>query len=82
MGSRVVAPSKPLQPAVRGAIRLVETDGWRMMLTRGRQRQFRQPTKPGTVTISVKESLEISRGTFHSILRQAGFKGGRCDTLL
>lgn len=59
---------------VRDAIGLVEADGWRMMRTRGSHRQFRHPTKPGTVTISGKESLEIPRGTFNSILKQAGLK--------
>ena len=59
---------------VRDAIKLVQADGWRVDRIRGSHRQFRHPTKPGTVTISGKESLEIPRGTMNSILKQAGLK--------
>lgn len=59
---------------VRDAIKLVQAEGWLLDLTRGSHRQFRHPAKPGTVTISGKESLEIPRGTMNSILKQAGLK--------
>jgi predicted RNA binding protein YcfA (HicA-like mRNA interferase family) len=59
---------------VRDAIKLVQADGWWLERTRGSHRQFRHPTKPGTVTISGKEGLEIPRGTMNSILKQAGLK--------
>ncbi len=59
---------------VRDAIRLVEADGLRLVRTRGSHRQFRHATKPGAVTISGKEGLEIPPGTFNSILKQASLK--------
>jgi len=62
---------------VRDAIKLVQADGWTVDRIRGSHRQFRHPTKPGTVTISGKESLEIPRGTMNSILKQAGLKEWR-----
>ena len=53
-------------------IRLLEKNGWRLVRTRGSHRQFKNPSKPGTVTVAGKPSLEIPRGTLHSILKQAG----------
>jgi predicted RNA binding protein YcfA (HicA-like mRNA interferase family) len=57
---------------VREAIRLVEKDGWILVRQRGSHRQFHHPTKPGTVTIAGKPSLELDSKTEKSILRQAG----------
>ncbi|MEK7378522.1 MAG: type II toxin-antitoxin system HicA family toxin, partial [Candidatus Binatota bacterium] len=34
---------------VREVIRLLEADGWRLVVTEGSHRQFRHPTKPGRV---------------------------------
>jgi predicted RNA binding protein YcfA (HicA-like mRNA interferase family) len=62
---------------VRDAIRLIESDGWRLVATRGSHRQFKHATKPGRVTIAGKESEDLSPGTWNSILKQAGLKGGR-----
>ena len=59
---------------VREAIKLVERDGWVHVRTKGSHRQFHHPTKPGTVTIAGKLSIEIPPGTFNSILKQAGLK--------
>jgi predicted RNA binding protein YcfA (HicA-like mRNA interferase family) len=58
-------------------MRLIESDGWRLVATRGSHRQFKHPTKPGRVTIAGKESDDLSPGTWNSILKQAGQKGGR-----
>ena len=59
---------------VREAIRLIESDGWRLVRTRGSHRQFHHPTKPGTVTIAGKLSKTVPPGTMNSILKQAGLQ--------
>ncbi len=57
---------------VRDAIKLVEQDGWVLVRTQGSHRQYHHPTKPGTVTIAGKPSLDLGPKTERSILRQAG----------
>ncbi len=57
---------------VREAIRLIQNDGWVLVRQRGSHRQFHHPTKPGTVTIAGKPSLELDPKTEKSIMRQAG----------
>jgi predicted RNA binding protein YcfA (HicA-like mRNA interferase family) len=59
---------------VREAIQLIESDGWRLVRTKGSHRQFHHPSKPGTVTIAGKLGKDIPQGTMNSILRQAGLK--------
>lgn len=59
---------------VRELIRLLEEDGWQLNRTRGSHRQFKHPTKPGTVTVAGKEGLDIPPGTLHAILKQASVK--------
>ena len=59
---------------VREAIKLVESDGWRLVRTKGDHRQFKHPTRPGLVTIAGNLSTDIPPGTFNSILKQAGLK--------
>jgi predicted RNA binding protein YcfA (HicA-like mRNA interferase family) len=58
---------------IRDAIKLVESDGWRLERTRGSHRQYHHPTKPGTVTIAGHPSL-VDPKTKASILRQAALK--------
>ena len=57
---------------VRDAIKRVEDDGWVVVRTTGSHRQYHHPTKPGTVTIAGKPSLDLDPKTERSILRQAG----------
>jgi len=59
---------------VREAIRMVETDGWYLVRTRGSHRHFKHPTKPGLVTIAGNAGVDIPKGTLNSILKQAGLK--------
>ena len=59
---------------VRDAIKLIEQDGWHLARTRGSHRQYKHPTKPGTVTIAGRENIDLAPGTWNSILRQAGLK--------
>ena len=59
---------------VRELIALIEADGWFQMRMKGSHRQFRHPTKPGTVTVAGKPSVHIPPGTLNSALKQAGLK--------
>jgi predicted RNA binding protein YcfA (HicA-like mRNA interferase family) len=59
---------------VREIIKMVETDGWYLVRTRGDHRQFHHLTKPGTVTVAGKLGVDIPPGTLNSILKQAGLK--------
>lgn len=61
-------------PKVRDAIRIIEEQGWYLVRTRGSHRQYRHPDKAGTVTIAGKLSDDLPRGTWASILKQAGLK--------
>jgi predicted RNA binding protein YcfA (HicA-like mRNA interferase family) len=62
---------------VRVVIRLIEADGWRLERRTGSYRQFRHPTKPGTVTVAGKPGADVPPGTLANILRQAQLKGPR-----
>jgi len=57
---------------VRDAIKVLEADGWRIDRQRGSHRIFRHDTKPGTVTVAGKPSIDLPAGTLASIRRQAG----------
>ena len=59
---------------VRELLKMIETDGWYLVRTRGDHRQFHHPTKPGTVTVAGKLGVDIPPGTLNSILKQAGLK--------
>ncbi|MDQ2974015.1 MAG: type II toxin-antitoxin system HicA family toxin, partial [Acidobacteriota bacterium] len=53
---------------VKQVIRLLEEDGWYQVRTRGSHRQFKHPSKSGTVTVSGKPSIDVPPGTLNSIL--------------
>jgi predicted RNA binding protein YcfA (HicA-like mRNA interferase family) len=55
-------------------IRLLAADGWQLARTRGSHRQFKHPSKSGTVTVAGKPSLDAPPGTLNSILKQTGLK--------
>ncbi|HYM10217.1 MAG TPA: type II toxin-antitoxin system HicA family toxin [Bryobacterales bacterium] len=59
---------------VRQLIRMLEQDGWRLARTRGSHRQFKHPSKPGTLTVAGKPGVDIPPGTLNAILKQAGLK--------
>jgi predicted RNA binding protein YcfA (HicA-like mRNA interferase family) len=59
---------------VKELIKLLEEDGWYQVRMRGSHRQFHHLSKPGTVTVSGKLSVDIPPGTLNSILKQAGLK--------
>ena len=60
-------------------IRMLEQDGWRLVRTKGSHRQFKNPSKPGTVTVAGRPSLDIPPGTLSSILKKAGLKKRGAD---
>jgi predicted RNA binding protein YcfA (HicA-like mRNA interferase family) len=59
---------------IREVIKLLESDGWVQVTTRGSHRQYKHPTKPGKVTVAGKPSVDVPPGTLNSILKQAGLK--------
>ena len=59
---------------VQELLRRLAADGWVQVRHTGSHRQFHQPTKPGTVTVAGKASLDIPPGTLNNILKQAGLK--------
>ncbi|MDE0466219.1 MAG: type II toxin-antitoxin system HicA family toxin [Candidatus Poribacteria bacterium] len=59
---------------VRQLIKLIQDDGWYLVRTRGSHRQFKHPTKPGTVTVSGNTGLDVPKGRLNSVLKQAGLK--------
>jgi predicted RNA binding protein YcfA (HicA-like mRNA interferase family) len=61
---------------VREVIRLLEREGWVLVVTRGSHRQFKHPVKPGRVTVSGNLGDDMPKGTFASVKRQAGLKRG------
>lgn len=63
-----------MPPKVREIIKLIEEDGWVLVVTKGSHRQFKHPEKPGRVTIAGKPGDDIATGTYLSILKQAGLK--------
>jgi predicted RNA binding protein YcfA (HicA-like mRNA interferase family) len=56
---------------VRDVIRLIEEDGWYLLVIQGSHRQFKHPNKPGRVTIAGHPNDDLAPGTLNSILKQA-----------
>lgn len=61
---------------VRDVIKLIETDGWYLVATKGSHRQYKHPVKPGRVTIAGHPNDDLAPGTLNSILKQAQLKKG------
>lgn len=55
-------------------LRMLQTDGWYLVATRGSHRQFKHASKPGRVTVPGKASDDVAAGTLNSIFKQAGLK--------
>ncbi|HEY7651840.1 MAG TPA: type II toxin-antitoxin system HicA family toxin [Methylomirabilota bacterium] len=62
---------------VREVIRMLQDDGWTLVVTRGSHRQFKHPTKPGRVTVSGQLGDDMPKGTLASVKRQAALRGER-----
>ena len=56
---------------VRDIIKLIEADGWYLVVTKGNHRQYKHPLKPGRVTIAGHPSHDLAPGTLNSIFKQA-----------
>ena len=61
---------------IRDVIKLIEGDGWYLVVTRGSHRQYKHPTKPGRVTIAGHLGDDISAGTLNSIRKQSQLEEG------
>jgi predicted RNA binding protein YcfA (HicA-like mRNA interferase family) len=59
---------------VRDIMKLIETDGWYLVVTKGSHRQYKHPTKLGRVTIAGNPNDDLAPGTLNSILKQAKLK--------
>jgi len=59
---------------VKELIALLEKDGWFQVRSSGSHRQFHHRSKPGTVTVAGKPSIDVPPGTLNSALKQAGLK--------
>lgn len=59
---------------VAEVLRMLQSDGWVLVATRGSHRQFKHETKPGRVTIAGKPADDLAPGTLNSILKQAQLK--------
>jgi predicted RNA binding protein YcfA (HicA-like mRNA interferase family) len=55
-------------------LRLLHTDGWYLVGTRGSHRQFKHAAKAGRVTVPGRLSDDLAPGTLSSILKQSGLK--------
>jgi predicted RNA binding protein YcfA (HicA-like mRNA interferase family) len=62
---------------VRDVIRLIESNGWFLVATRGSHRQYKHGEKRGRVTVAGKPSDDVAPGTLNSVLKQAGLKEKR-----
>ena len=59
---------------VREIIKMIEKDGWFLVVTRGSHRQFKHLVKKGRVTIAGHLNDDMALGTFNSVLKQAELK--------
>ena len=59
---------------VRDVIKMIEADGWYLVVTRGSHRQFKHALKPGRVTIAGKPGDDLAPGTLNSVLKQSKLK--------
>lgn len=57
----------------REVIKILKNDGWYKVRIHGDHWQFRNDFKPGIVTVPHPRK-DIPKGTFNSILKQAGLK--------
>jgi predicted RNA binding protein YcfA (HicA-like mRNA interferase family) len=73
-GRRVSGRGHRKSMKVGELIRLLEGDGGRLARTRGSHRQYKHASKPGTVTVAGKPSLDVPPGTLNAILKQADLK--------
>jgi predicted RNA binding protein YcfA (HicA-like mRNA interferase family) len=59
---------------VREIIKMIEDDGWYLVVTKGSHRQYKHSEKPGRITIAGHPGDDLAPGTLHSIFKQAQMK--------
>jgi len=59
---------------IRDVVKMIEGDGWYLVVTEGGHRQYKHPVKPGRVTIAGHPNDDFAPGTLNSILKQARIK--------
>jgi predicted RNA binding protein YcfA (HicA-like mRNA interferase family) len=59
---------------IRDIVKLIETEGWFLVETKGGHRQYKHPTIRGRVTIAGHPNDDLAPGTLNSILKQAKLK--------
>ena len=59
----------------RELIRLLEAAGWQLVRVRGSHHQFKNPAKPGLVTVPHPKK-DLGTGLVKAILKQAGIRQG------
>jgi predicted RNA binding protein YcfA (HicA-like mRNA interferase family) len=57
---------------VKEVLKILISDGWYVVRTKGSHRQLRHPSKKCTVTVAGKAGVDIPPGTLKSIFKQAG----------
>jgi predicted RNA binding protein YcfA (HicA-like mRNA interferase family) len=62
---------------VRDVLKMIEDDGWYIVVTKGDHRQYKHPIKPGRVTIAGHLGDDLAAGTLNSILKQSQLKKER-----
>ncbi len=62
---------------IRDILKLIEGDGWYLVVTKGSHRQYKHPSKPGRVTVAGHPGDDLAPGTQNSILKQAMLKEGK-----
>ncbi len=55
-------------------LEMLKADGWYKARTSGDHRQFKHPTKKGTVTVRGKPSEVLDQFLLNSIWKQAGWR--------
>ena len=61
---------------VRDVLKLLNDDGWYLVVTEGSHRQYKHPTKKVRVTVPGKPNDDLPYGTLNSILKPSGLKRG------
>ena len=64
---------------VRDLIKLIESDGWYLVETKGSHRQFKHLVKPGRVTIAGHPRDDLAPGTLSSVLKQAKLRKPKAE---
>ena len=69
--NETVAYNRGLILKVREIIKMIEEDGWYLVVTKGSHRQYKHPEKLGRITIAGHPGDDLAPGTLHSIYKQA-----------